>query len=89
MHSTRVLEIPVSITATDAVRYFRITCDNRGWPGSRLEESKVVHRWAIIMPITNSARVLGMEVGEGIAEGLSESMELHSRLSRNSHNCFF
>tara|TARA_S200000501_G_scaffold160895_1_gene151729 strand:- start:884 stop:1327 length:444 start_codon:yes stop_codon:yes gene_type:complete len=71
MHSTRVLEIPVSITATDAVRYFRIACENRGWAGSRLEESKVVHRWAIIMPITNSARVLGMEIEEGIAEGLS------------------
>ena len=71
MHSTRVLEIPVSITATDAVRYFRIACENRGWAGSRLEESKVVHRWAIIMPITNSARVLGMESEEGIAEGLS------------------
>ena len=38
----------------------------------------MVHRWAIIMPITNSARVLGMEVGEGMLKALSESMELHS-----------
>ena len=71
MHSTRVLEIPVSITATDAVRYFRIACEERGWEGSRLEESRVVHRWAIIVPLTNSARVLGMEIEGGIADGLS------------------
>ena len=71
MHSTRVLEIPVSVTATDAVRYFRIACEERGWEGSRLEESRVVHRWAIIVPLTNSARVLGMEIKGGIADGLS------------------
>ena len=71
MHPIRVLEIPVSITPTDAVRQFRNACEKRGWEGIRLEETRVVHRWAIIMPLTNSARVLGMEFEGGDADGLS------------------
>ena len=71
MYPTRVLEIPVSISPTDAIRYFRIACDRRGWEGSRLEESRVVHRWAIIMPIASSARVIGLSVEDGYGEGLS------------------
>jgi len=71
MCPNRVLEIPVSITPTDAIRYFRIACDKRGWEGTRLEESRVVHRWAIIMPISNSARVIGLSINNGAAESLS------------------
>tara|TARA_B100000035_G_scaffold255340_1_gene224958 strand:+ start:592 stop:1035 length:444 start_codon:yes stop_codon:yes gene_type:complete len=71
MCPNRILEIPVSITPTDAIRYFRIACDKRGWEGTRLEESRVVHRWAIIMPISNSARVIGLSINNGAAEGLS------------------
>ena len=38
---------------------------------TRLEESRVVHRWAIIMPIARSARVIGLSIDSGPGVGLS------------------
>ena len=71
MVSLRVLEIPVSITPADALRSFRTVCESRGWEMYRVEETRVVNRWAIIMPLTRSARVLGMIVDEEEVDGLS------------------
>ena len=71
MYPNRILEIPVSITPTDAIRYFRMACERRGWEGTRLEESRIVHRWAIIMPVASSARVIGLSIDNGLGEGLS------------------
>ncbi|MED5273631.1 MAG: hypothetical protein VX865_01440 [Candidatus Thermoplasmatota archaeon] len=71
MVSLRVLEIPVSVTPADALRSFRTVCESRDWEMYRVEETRVVNRWAIIMPLTRSARVLGMIVEEEEVDGLS------------------
>lgn len=67
----RLLEVAVSVTPTDAIRALRLIGESRGWPMRRLEESRMVHRFAIIMPLSRMARVLGIEVMDGSARGLS------------------
>jgi hypothetical protein len=71
MASSRVLEIPVSIPPTDAIRALREIGEARGWEMRRIQESRMVHRWAIIVPISRQARVLGLVVEDGEAAGLS------------------
>jgi len=71
MASSRLLEIPVSITPTDAIRALREIGEARGWEMSRIQESRMVHRWAIIVPISRQARVLGLVVEDGESAGLS------------------
>lgn len=68
---TRLIEIPVSITPTDGIRALRQIGESRGWTMRRVQETRMVHRWAIIVPITRQARVLGLVVEDGEAIGLS------------------
>jgi len=67
----RPLEIPVSITPTDAIRAMRVIGEDRGWRMHRIEETTLVQRWAVIVPLARRARVLGLIVDEGEAEGMS------------------
>ena len=67
----RQLEIPVSITPTDAIRAMRVIGESRGWRMHRIEETTMVHRWAIIVPLAKRARELGLVVDEGEGEGLT------------------
>jgi len=71
MASSRLLEIPVSVTPTDAIRSMREIGETRGWKMRRIQESRMVHRWAIVVPISRQARVLGLVVEDGEASGLS------------------
>ncbi len=71
MASSRLLEIPVSVTPTDAIRAMREIGESRGWEMRRIQESRMVHRWAIVVPISRQARVLGLVVEGGEASGLS------------------
>ena len=71
MASSRLLEIPVSIAPTDAIRALRLIGESRGWSMHRIEESRMVHRWAIVVPISRQARVRGLGVDDGEAVGLS------------------
>ena len=71
MASSRLLEIPVSVTPTDAIRAMRKIGESRGWEMRRVQESRMVHRWAIVVPISRQARVLGLVVEDGEASGLS------------------
>ena len=68
---TRLIEIPVSITPTDGIRALRQIGESRGWNMRRVQETRMVHRWAIIVPISRQARVLGLVVEDGEAIGLS------------------
>ena len=67
----RMLEIPVSIVPTEAIRSLRVIGEKKGWRMSRFEETTFVQRWAIIVPLAKRARVLGLKVEDGEAEGLS------------------
>ena len=68
---SRLIEIPVSVTPTDGIRALRRIGEARGWTMRRVQESRMVHRWAIIVPISRQARVLGLVVEDGEAIGLS------------------
>ena len=68
---TRLIELPVRITPTDGIRALRQIGESRGWNMRRVQETRMVHRWAIIVPISRQARVLGLVVEDGEAIGLS------------------
>ena len=67
----RMLEIPVSVVPTEAIRAMREIGESRDWVMRRIEESTIVHRWAIIVPLAKRARVLGLSVEGGEADGLT------------------
>ena len=71
MAVSRLIEIPVSVTPTDGIRALRRIGEARGWTMRRVQESRMVHRWAIIVPISRQVRVLGLVVEDGEAIGLS------------------
>ena len=70
MGNSRTIEIPVSINPTDAIRAMREIGESKGWSMKRIDDSTIVQRWAIIVPITRSTRVLGIQVKGGISDGL-------------------
>ncbi len=70
MVSSRTIEIPVSINPTDAIRAMREIGESEGWAMERIDDSTIVQRWAIIVPITRSTRVLGIQVNGGKSDGL-------------------
>ncbi len=71
MMSSRLVEIPVSVTPTDAIRAMREIGEDRNWKMHRVEETKMLSRWAIVMPISRITRVLGLVIDDGKANGLS------------------
>ena len=71
MVASRLLEIPVSVQPIDAIRSMRLIAESQGWETKLIEESRMVHRWAIVMPITRQARVIGFHVTSGEATGFS------------------
>ena len=48
MSVERMLEIPVSIVPTDAIRAMRIIGESRGWEMSRFQDSTLVHRLSLL-----------------------------------------
>ena len=78
MMSSRLVEIPVSVTPTDAIRAIREIGEHYNWKMRRLEEAKMVNRWAIVMPISKMARVLGISVEDGEAKGFSMRVWSHT-----------
>ena len=70
MVSSRTIEIPVSVNPTDAIRAMREIGESKGWIMNRINDSTIVQRWAIIVPITRSTRVLGIHVEGGKPDGL-------------------
>ena len=48
MAASRLLEIPVSVTPTDAIRSMREIGESRGWEMRRIQESRMVHRLSLI-----------------------------------------
>tara|TARA_B100000073_G_scaffold332380_1_gene322781 strand:- start:1580 stop:1984 length:405 start_codon:yes stop_codon:yes gene_type:complete len=44
--------------------------ESEGWAMERIDDSTIVQRWAIIVPITRSTRVLGIQVNGGKSDGL-------------------
>ena len=62
MVRTRLLEIPVNVEPIQVIRSMRLIAESNNWTTTRIEDTKMVHRWAIIVPITRQARVIGFKV---------------------------
>jgi len=71
MVRTRLLELPVSVEPIQAIRSMRLIVESNNWDTTRIEDTKMVHRWAIIMPITSQARVIGLRINSENIEGLT------------------
>ena len=70
----RELTYEVSTSPIENIKAMRNLVSENGWEMRRHEGSRLVDRFAIIMPMTQSARTLGIEVLDGPLQGL----ELHS-----------
>ncbi len=65
----RTLDLEVSVDPIDAIRALRLVVDQAGWAMRRQEGARMVDRFAIIMPMTQSARTLGLELLDGPLAG--------------------
>jgi hypothetical protein len=71
MVKTRLLEIPVSVEPIQAIRAMRLIAESNNWDTTRIEDTKMVHRWAIIVPITSQARVIGFKINSNEVNNLA------------------
>ena len=65
----RTLDLEVSVSPIDAIRALRTVVTEAGWSMRREEGARMVDRFAIIMPMTQSARTLGIELLDGPLRG--------------------
>ncbi len=63
------LDLEVSVSPIEAIRIFRELAEEAGWPLERHEGSRLVDRFAIIMPMAQSARTLGVKILDGPLKG--------------------
>ncbi len=70
----REFVLEVSTSPVDNIRAIRTLCSDKGWQMRRHEGARMVDRFAIIMPMTQSAATLGLELLDGPLSG----MEVHS-----------
>ena len=66
--------LEVSTSPIENVKAFRLIAESNEWEFTTHEGSRLVDRFAIIMPMTQNARTLGLEIMEGPLQGL----EIHS-----------
>ena len=64
------LDLEVSPTPVECIKALRELVDSTGWQLERHEGSRLVDRFAIIMPMAQSARTLGLVVKDGPLRGL-------------------
>ena len=65
-----VLEIATCIPPAALVRAMRELADEATWEFERTEGSRLVDRFAIIMPLTSAARSIGINILDGPFKGL-------------------
>ena len=64
------LDIELSVAPVDCIRSLRKLCEDKNWSLERHEGARLVDRFAIIMPMAQSARTLGLKVLDGPLMGL-------------------
>ena len=64
------LDIELSVAPVDCIRSLRKLCEEKNWSLERHEGARLVDRFAIIMPMAQSARTLGLKVLDGPLMGL-------------------
>ena len=64
------LDLELSVAPVDCIRSLRKLCEDKGWTLERNEGARLVDRFAIIMPMAQSARTLGLKILDGPLMGL-------------------
>ena len=62
--------LEVSTSPIENVKAFRVIAESNDWSFATHEGSRLVDRFAIIIPMAQSARTLGLELEEGPLQGL-------------------
>ncbi len=65
----QTLDLEVSVSPIAAIRALRRVMDEAGWSMLRHEGARMVDRFAIIMPMTQAARTIGLEILDGPLHG--------------------
>ena len=74
MLKRREFVLEVSTSPIENIKAFRKFIESKDWATTSHEGSRLVDRFAIIMPMAQSARTLGLELLDGPLQGL----EMHS-----------
>ncbi len=80
------LDLEVSVSSIQAIRLFRELAEEAGWSLQRHEGSRLVDRFAIIMPMAQSARTLGLKVLDGPMRGMELTCWSETRGSSGAVN---
>ena len=80
------LDLEVSVSSIQAIRLFRELAEEAGWALERHEGSRLVDRFAIIMPMAQSARTLGLKVLSGPMQGMELTCWSETRGSSGAVN---
>ena len=80
------LDLEVSVSSIQAIRIFRELAEEAGWSLERHEGSRLVDRFAIIMPMAQSARTLGLKVLNGPMRGMELTCWSETRGSSGAVN---
>ena len=64
-------DLPMSVGPTVAIRALRHIAQDADWRWERFEDTMLVERFAIIMPLSQAARVLGLRLLSGPLAGTS------------------
>ena len=63
-------DFELSVSPVHCIKALRLVLENTGWPLERHEGARMVDRFAIIMPITQTTRTLGLRITDGPLRGL-------------------
>ena len=80
----RHLKVETCITPTSAVRAFREMAEEAGWRSRRIQGSRLVDRWAIVMPIAQGSRTVGLVIEDGPLAEVAMEAYSHVRGSAGS-----
>ena len=79
-------DFEVSVSPVQSIKAFRILAEQAGWTMERHEGARMVDRFAIIMPMTQTTRTLGLRILDGPLRGLEVTSWAETRGSSGALN---
>ena len=79
-------DFEVSVSPVQSIKVFRLLAEEAGWAMERHEGSRMVDRFAIIMPMTQTTRMLGLRILDGPLRGLEVTSWAETRGSSGALN---
>tara|TARA_B100000609_G_scaffold196919_1_gene193104 strand:+ start:1170 stop:1700 length:531 start_codon:yes stop_codon:yes gene_type:complete len=86
MAKKATLDLEVSVSTVQAIRLFRELAEEANWSLERHEGSRLVDRFAIIMPMAQATRTLGLKVLDGPMRGMELTCWSETRGSSGAVN---